>query len=169
MRACMFNKIISEAAADWKLTRRRLGSSRLRSGRVRPGEVLLTYFSGSRPQPGVGVFMLGGSRLLIFSLLLLVGVVAPAYADDSRAENSVASGRPPGPPKAKVVPVEETVHGQTIVDRYRYLEDPNSPTPSSTSSRSWPTRASSSTRSPDATGSMRAFLSCWRSAPSELR
>jgi len=71
--------------------------------------------------------MLGGSRLLIFSLLLLVGVVAPAYADDSRAENSVASGRPPGPPKAKVVPVEETVHGQTIVDRYRYLEDPNSP------------------------------------------
>src|SRR5208337_4105837 len=127
MRACMFNKIISEAAADWKLTRRRLGSSRLRSGRVRPGEVLLTYFSGSRPQPGVGVFMLGGSRLLIFSLLLLVGVVAPAYADDSRAENSVASGRPPGPPKAKVVPVEETVHGQTIVDRYRYLEDPNSP------------------------------------------
>ena len=47
---------------------------------------------------------------------------------DSRAENSTASsGRPPGPPKAKVAAVEDTVQGHKIVDRYRYLEDPNNP------------------------------------------
>ncbi len=72
--------------------------------------------------------MPGGSRLLIFSWILLVGVVAIVYADDSPAGNSTASsGRPPGPPKAKVAIVEDTVQGHKIVDRYRYLEDPNNP------------------------------------------
>ncbi len=72
--------------------------------------------------------MLGGSRLLIFFLILFVGMVAVVYANDSRAENSTASSdHPSGPPKAKVAPVEDTVQGHKIVDRYRYLEDPNDP------------------------------------------
>ncbi|HXZ80801.1 MAG TPA: hypothetical protein VEG30_12785, partial [Terriglobales bacterium] len=32
-----------------------------------------------------------------------------------------------GPPRAKVAPVEEIIHGQKIVDKYRWLEDANSP------------------------------------------
>jgi prolyl oligopeptidase len=72
--------------------------------------------------------MLEGSRLLICSLILLIGVVAVVYAEDSRADNSTApSGPPSGPPKAKVAPVEDTVQGHKIVDRYRYLENPNDP------------------------------------------
>ncbi len=72
--------------------------------------------------------MLGGSSLLIFFLILFVGMVAVVYANDSRAENSTASSdHPSGPPKAKVAPVEDTVQGHKIVDRYRYLEDPNDP------------------------------------------
>ncbi len=60
--------------------------------------------------------MLGGPRLLTFFLILLIGVVALVYAEDLA-----------GPPKAKVAPVEDTVQGHKIVDRYRYLEDPNDP------------------------------------------
>ncbi len=72
--------------------------------------------------------MLEGSRLLIFFLVLFVGVVAAVYAADSRAEDSaVPSGRISGPPQAKVSPVEDTVQGHKIVDRYRYLENPNDP------------------------------------------
>jgi len=71
--------------------------------------------------------MLGGSRLLIF-FLILVGVAAVVYAEDSPAEDSAASsGRTSGPPKAKVAPVEDTVQGRKIVDPYRYLENPNDP------------------------------------------
>src|SRR5450756_2057152 len=43
---------------------------------------------------------------------------------DSRAADSTAFS---GPPKAKVAPVEDTVQGHKIVDRYRYLENPNDP------------------------------------------
>jgi prolyl oligopeptidase len=68
--------------------------------------------------------MLGGSRLLTAFLILLIGVVALVYAEDSRAADSTA---PSGPPKAKVAPVEDTVQGHKIVDRYRYLENPNDP------------------------------------------
>jgi prolyl oligopeptidase len=71
--------------------------------------------------------MLGGSRLLTFFLILLIGVVALVCAEDSRAGDSTAPSSPSGPPKAKVVPVEDTVQGHKIVDRYRYLEDPNDP------------------------------------------
>jgi len=71
--------------------------------------------------------MLGGSRLLIF-FLVLIGIAALVYAEDSPAENSGASSaRTSGPPKAKVAPVEDTVQGRKIVDPYRYLEDPNDP------------------------------------------
>ncbi len=75
--------------------------------------------------------MLGGSRLLTVSLILLIGV-ALVRADDSRAEGSTAPSSPAsssisGPPKAKVAPVEDTVQGHKIVDRYRYLENPTDP------------------------------------------
>ena len=71
--------------------------------------------------------MLGGSRLLTAFLILLMGVIALVFADDSRAEDSSAPSSPTGPPKAKVAVVEDTVQGHKIVDRYRYLENPNDP------------------------------------------
>ena len=71
--------------------------------------------------------MLGGPRLLTFFLILLVGVVALVYAEDSRAEDSAVPSGLAGPPKAKVAPVEDTVQGHKIVDPYRYLENPNDP------------------------------------------
>ena len=71
--------------------------------------------------------MLGGSRLLTAFLFLLIGVVALVYAEDSRAGDPAAPSATPGPPKAKVAPVEDTVQGHKIVDRYRYLENPNDP------------------------------------------
>src|SRR5271157_3799255 len=71
--------------------------------------------------------MLGGSRLLTFFLIFLIAVVAVVFAEDSRAGDSTAPSIPGGPPKAKVAPVEDTVQGHKIVDRYRYLEDPNDP------------------------------------------
>ena len=70
--------------------------------------------------------MLGGSRLLTAFLILLIGVAALVFAEDSWAGDS-ASSSPTGPPKAKVAPVEDTVQGHKIVDRYRYLENPNDP------------------------------------------
>ncbi|MGD0791723.1 MAG: prolyl oligopeptidase family serine peptidase [Terriglobales bacterium] len=68
--------------------------------------------------------MLGGSRLLTAFLIFLIGVVALLFAEDSRAADST---NPSVPPKAKVAPVEDTVQGHKIVDRYRYLENPNDP------------------------------------------
>jgi prolyl oligopeptidase len=74
--------------------------------------------------------------LSIAFLILFLGVVALIHAEDSRAADSDnpsgsadlsrrASGA--GPPKAKIVPVEDIVQGHKIVDRYRYLENPNDP------------------------------------------
>ena len=71
--------------------------------------------------------MLGGSRLLICFVMLLFAVVALVHAEDFRARNSTTPSSPAGPPKAKVAPVEDTVQGHKIVDRYRYLENPNDP------------------------------------------
>ncbi len=71
--------------------------------------------------------MPGGSRLPIFFLMLLVGVVAVVYAEDSWPGDSSVPSSPVGPPKAKVAPVEDTVQGHKIVDPYRYLENPNDP------------------------------------------
>ena len=66
--------------------------------------------------------MLGGLRLLTVFLILLIGVVALVYAGESAVPSISA-----GPPKAKVAPVEDVVQGHKIVDRYRYLENPNDP------------------------------------------
>jgi len=71
--------------------------------------------------------MRGGLRLLTALVVLLIGVVALVYAEDSRAGDSAAPSIPAGPPKAKVAPVEDTVQGHQIVDRYRYLENANDP------------------------------------------
>ena len=63
--------------------------------------------------------MTGGFRLLAFFILLLTGAAVMVWAADAAV--------PSGPPKAKVAPVEDTVQGHKIVDRYRYLEDGNDP------------------------------------------
>src|SRR5580698_10973562 len=68
--------------------------------------------------------MLGGSRLPVVFLFLLSGVLTMVFAEDSSAPDSTT---PTGPPKARVEPVEDTVQGHKIVDRYRYLENPNDP------------------------------------------
>jgi len=65
------------------------------------------------------VFMTGGFRLLAFFIFMLTGAAVMVWAADAAA--------PSGPPKAKVAPVEDTVQGHKIVDRYRYLENGDDP------------------------------------------
>jgi prolyl oligopeptidase len=71
--------------------------------------------------------MIGGSRLLLSFLFVLVGIGALVHAEDSRTGDSPVPSAWAGPPKAKVAPVEDVVQGQTIVDRYRYLENADDP------------------------------------------
>jgi len=70
--------------------------------------------------------MPGGFRLSLAIFFLLIGVLAMAFANDSSSANSTPSN-PSGPPRAKIEPVEDTIHGHRIVDPYRYLENPNDP------------------------------------------
>ena len=63
--------------------------------------------------------MVGGLRLFVLFVLLLIGAVALVWAGDA--------AMPSGPPKAKVAPVEDTVQGHKIVDPYRYLEKSDDP------------------------------------------
>src|SRR5882724_6878928 len=65
------------------------------------------------------VFMTGGFRLLAFFIFMLTGAAVMVWAADAAA--------PSGPPKARVAPVEDTVQGHKIVDRYRYLENGDDP------------------------------------------
>ena len=65
--------------------------------------------------------------MLTVFLILLVGVVALALAEDSHGGNFRLASVDAGPPKAKVAPVEDTVQGHKIVDPYRYLENANDP------------------------------------------
>jgi len=68
--------------------------------------------------------MAGGRAVFSFSALLLaVSIVgcASLWAEDHN------STTPAAPPKAKVAPVEDNLHGHTIVDNYRWLEDSSSP------------------------------------------
>ena len=64
--------------------------------------------------------MSGGLRLLWISLCLLI-FACTIWAGDSPASGTAA------PPKTKVVPVEDSIQGRTIVDNYRWLEDSKSP------------------------------------------
>jgi Serine proteases of the peptidase family S9A len=75
---------------------------------------------------------MGGMRLSILFLSLLISVCGLALAENSNTANgSVAeadtAGISAGPPKVKVAPVEDTVQGHKIVDPYRYLENANDP------------------------------------------
>ena len=75
---------------------------------------------------------MGGSRLLIAFLILFLGVVVLVYAGRFRCRafhDFVCFG---GPSESQIAPVEDMVQGHKIVDRYRWLEDPTIPTPSST-------------------------------------
>src|SRR5258706_4418250 len=63
--------------------------------------------------------MSGGLRLLALFMLSVTGAAVMVWAADVPA--------PSGPPKAKVAPVEDTVQGHKIVDRYRYLENGDDP------------------------------------------
>jgi len=63
--------------------------------------------------------MFGGFRLLVSFIFLLTGAAMMVWAADSTVSS--------GPPKAKVAPVEDTVQGHKIVDRYRYLENGDDP------------------------------------------
>jgi prolyl oligopeptidase len=71
--------------------------------------------------------MLGGSRLLTALFVVLVGIASMVFAEDSKSSDSIPDSGQAGPPKAKVIPVEDTVQGHKIVDRYRYLENANDP------------------------------------------
>jgi prolyl oligopeptidase len=66
--------------------------------------------------------MSGGRGLLVFLAVFFLSCAATLLAEDSPSAPS-----PGGPPKAKVAPVEDTVQGRKIVDRYRYLENGNDP------------------------------------------
>ena len=61
---------------------------------------------------------MGGGFRLIWILAFLVFVVAAVYAGDDGQGSAVV-----GPPKAEVRPIEDTLHGTKIVDKYRWLED----------------------------------------------
>src|SRR5262245_23669219 len=64
--------------------------------------------------------MSGASRLILLSLCLLLIAVYVIASDSAAAPTA-------GPPTTKAVPVEETLHGQKIVDPYRWLENADTP------------------------------------------
>jgi prolyl oligopeptidase len=71
--------------------------------------------------------MTGGLRLLIALLFAFAGVAVLVHAEDSRTGDSSVPSAGSGPPKAKVVPIEDVVQGHKIVDPYRYLENADDP------------------------------------------
>jgi len=66
--------------------------------------------------------MAGGFRLMFFALIFCLFALA-VLADDVSSKDGTAGGPPVAPPK----PVEERIHGQKIVDSYRWLENSGSP------------------------------------------
>src|SRR5467141_3112676 len=66
--------------------------------------------------------MTGGSRLLwILAFVLLLSALL--WTEDGSAPTTAQGG----PPKAKVQPVEDSLHGHKVTDPYRYLEDSANP------------------------------------------
>ena len=72
-----------------------------------------------------------GVAIVLLSLGLASVAPAQTHSSDSRAtavaEGAVDTSTFTGPPKAKQQVVEESLHGVTIRDPYRYLEDANNP------------------------------------------
>ena len=66
---------------------------------------------------------MGGFRLLW--ILASVFVLAALVSAANGAEGDSAPVT--GPPKAAIQPVQETLHGHSVVDKYRWLEDGTSP------------------------------------------
>jgi prolyl oligopeptidase len=71
--------------------------------------------------------MSGGRGLLwlCFSLLFLVAAIWAGNTSNSGTADGAASASVP--PKAKAIPVEDSLHGHKIVDNYRWLEDYKNP------------------------------------------
>lgn len=65
--------------------------------------------------------MSGVLRLMLLASLLLLFVVY-VVADDAAGSSSASTA----PPSTKQVPVEETLHGEKIVDPYRWMENADS-------------------------------------------
>ena len=71
--------------------------------------------------------MSGGRGLLWICLCFLIFSMAVWAEDASNSGSSDATASSSSPPKTKVLPVEDSVHGHTIVDKYRWLEDSKDP------------------------------------------
>ncbi len=71
--------------------------------------------------------MSGGRGLLWICMCFLIFSMAVWAEDASNSESSDATASSSSPPKTKVVPVEDSVHGHNIVDKYRWLEDSKDP------------------------------------------
>ncbi|HEV2729447.1 MAG TPA: hypothetical protein VGV15_05400, partial [Terriglobales bacterium] len=66
--------------------------------------------------------MAGGLRLLwMLGLVVLAGAVL--WGEDGSSTTTAVAA----PPKAKVEVIEDNIHGHKIADRYRWMEDSNSP------------------------------------------
>ncbi len=69
--------------------------------------------------------------LVLISLLMSASMVLSQSANPNQAKASTDDAAAPGttlhPPPAKVEPVEEMLHGQKIIDPYRWLENGDSP------------------------------------------
>jgi len=73
----------------------------------------------------------GAGRVLMILAVSAMLAVAAAMAASDADEKSTPAGdsaatAPSGPPAVKTQPVQETLHGVTVTDNYRYLEDSNS-------------------------------------------
>ena len=71
--------------------------------------------------------MPGGPRLLWTLMFTLVLITAVWAADNASPTHSSTTTAAMQPPKAKVEPVEENIHGHKIVDPYRYMEESSNP------------------------------------------
>src|SRR5436309_2264064 len=66
--------------------------------------------------------MSGGTHLYLLALFSFL-VVSAVFANDA----AVSTPTNAGPPMAEQKPVQEVLHGHTIVDPFRWLEDAGSP------------------------------------------
>jgi prolyl oligopeptidase len=69
--------------------------------------------------------MRGGCRVLW--ILGWVFLAAALWAEDATSATASTPAVPVAPPKAKIDPITDDVHGHKIVDNYRWLEDGDSP------------------------------------------